>query len=161
LLILEKELKGIVVEDYKDRITFSTIDGHVTVMKSDVKELYYDTEEQNLIKLAEQARDRADYIRAFIYYDKAFKLNPDSKAAKDGVVFLQGYLFKKDIAQKEEVVARHNEFEQRGVSAQIKSDEEKFSGDLKKLKDASGMTLVSKSGLTRIENGPAVSLRRL
>ena len=93
-----KELKGIIIEDYKDRVVFSTIDGQVTIMKSDVKELYFDTEEQNLIKLAEQARDKGDYIKAFIYYDKAFKLDPGSRAAKDGIVFLQGYLFKKDMA---------------------------------------------------------------
>jgi 23S rRNA G2069 N7-methylase RlmK/C1962 C5-methylase RlmI len=37
-----KELKGIIVEDYKDRIVFSTVDGQLTLMKSDVKELYFD-----------------------------------------------------------------------------------------------------------------------
>jgi hypothetical protein len=34
-----KELKGIVVEDFKDRIIFSTADGEITVMKSDIKAL--------------------------------------------------------------------------------------------------------------------------
>ena len=147
-----KELKGIITEDYKDRIVFSTIDGQVTVMKSDMKELYFDTEEQNLIKLAEQAKDKGDYVKAFIYYDKAFKLNPNSKAAKDGIVFLQGYLFKKDMSQKEEVVRRHNEFEQRGERTEIKSDEDKFNEDLKELRTESGIALMTSGGVTRIES---------
>jgi len=53
-----KEMKGIVVEDYTDRLIFSTIDGEITVMKPDVRELYYDSEEDNLLKLAEQSRER-------------------------------------------------------------------------------------------------------
>src|SRR3989338_5248513 len=124
-----KELKGIVVEDYKDRVIFSTVDGEQTIMKTDVKELYYDTEEQNLVKLAEQARDRDDLTKAFIYYDKAFKLNPNSKQAKDGIVFLQGYMFKKDMAQKEE---------------------EKIKSDIAKLRDTAGLALKLKDGVTEI-----------
>ena len=147
-----KELKGIVVEDYKDRVIFSTVDGQLTLMKSDVKELYFDTEDQNLISLAEQSKDKGDYVKAFVYYDKAFKMNPDSKSAKDGIVFLQGYLFKKDTSQKEEVVKRHNEFEQRGERAGIKSDEDKFNDDLGKLRSETGITLGTKDGITEIES---------
>ncbi len=147
-----KELKGIVIEDYKDRINFSTIDGQTVVMKSEVRELYFDTEEQNLLKLAEQSRDKGDHVKAFIYYDKAFKLNPDSRVAKDGIVFLQGYLFKKDMSQKEEVVRRHNDFEQRGAIYEIKSDEDKFNDDLKKLWTEAGITLLTTDSATRIES---------
>ena len=106
-----KELRGIVVEDYKDRIVFSTADGEVSVMKADINELYYDSEEENLIKLADLALERNDNIRAFAYYDKAFKINPNSKRAKDGIVFLQGYLFRKEQLQKEDAVKRQGDFE--------------------------------------------------
>ena len=147
-----KELKGVVIEDYRDRIVFSTIDGQITVMKSDMKELYFDAEERNLIKLAEQARDKGDYIKAFVYYDKAFKINPESRSAKDGIVFLQGYLFKKDMSQKEEVVKRHNEFEQRGEGSVIRSDEDNFNDDLKKLRTEAGIALMTSGGVTRIES---------
>src|SRR3989338_1577690 len=147
-----KELKGIVVEDYKDRVIFSTVDGEQTIMKTDVKELYYDTEEQNLVKLAEQARDRDDLTKAFIYYDKAFKLNPSSKQAKDGIVFLQGYMFKKDMAQKEEAVQRHNEFEQFGAKPEtaVRNEEEKLKSDIAKLRDTAGLALKLKDGVTEI-----------
>jgi len=31
-----KELRGIVIEDYKDRILFSTVDGETTIMKDNI-----------------------------------------------------------------------------------------------------------------------------
>ena len=148
-----KEIKGIIVEEYKDRVLMSTVDGERPIMKSDIKELYFDTEEQNLIKLAEQARDRGDFIKAFVYYDKAFKADPDSKAAKDGIVFLQGYLFKKDMAKKEEDVKRRNDFEDRGAGpVTIKTEEEKFKEDTEKLRSATGVTLKSNGVLTELES---------
>lgn len=146
-----KELKGIVVEDYKDRIIFSTADGQITIMKPDIRELYFDTEEQNLIKLADQARDKGDYIKAYVYYDKAFKINPESKPAKDGIVFLQGYLFKKDIANKEAAVQRLNDYEQRQSGVWIKSDEELFNDSINKLRSEAGITLATIAGITKIE----------
>lgn len=148
-----KEIKGIITEEYKDRITISTVDGERTLMKSEIRELYYDTEEQNLVKLAEQARERGDYIKAFVYYDKAFKMNPNSKAAKDGIVFLQGYLFKKDMAKKEEDVNRRNEFETKGAGPiTIKTEDEKFNDNLKKLRSTTGIILRSSGGITKIES---------
>lgn len=149
-----KEIKGIVVEEYKDRVLMSTVDGERTIPKTDIRELYFDTEEQNLIKLAEQARDRGDFIKAFVYYDKAFKINPDSRQAKDGIVFLQGYLFKKDMAKKEEDINRRNDFEERGSGpVTIKTEEEKFKEDLEKLRKTSGISLKSATGgVTQVEN---------
>ncbi|MDP3791789.1 MAG: PDZ domain-containing protein [Candidatus Omnitrophota bacterium] len=148
-----KEIKGIIIEEYKDRVLMSTVDGERTLMKPDIKELYFDTEEQNLVKLAEQARDRGDLIKAFVYYDKAFKVNPDSKAAKDGIVFLQGYLFKKDMAKKEEDVNRRNEFEARGTGPiSIKTEEEKFNESLEKLKKTAGIVLKSDPSGTKISS---------
>ena len=148
-----KEIKGIVLEDYKDRILLSTVDGERTLMKSDIKELYFDTEEQNLIQLGEQAREKGDFIKAFTYYDKAFKINPDSKAAKEGIVFLQGYLFKKDMAKKEEDVNRRNEFEASGSGpVAIKTDEEISKEKIEKLRKTSGITLRSTDVITVIDS---------
>jgi len=148
-----KEIKGIIVEEYKDRVLISTVDGEQSLMKSDVKELYYDTEEQNLIKLAEKARDKGDFIRSFVYYDKAFKVNPDSRAAKDGIVFLQGYLFKKDMAKKEEDINRRNDFEKRSAGAVVmKTEEEKFAENINKLREVAGITLDLSTAEVRIES---------
>ncbi len=147
------ELRGIVVEDYKDRVVLSTTEGEKTVMKSDMREMYFDSEEDNLIKLAEQARERRDYGRAFGFYNMAYKKNPNSKAAKDGFVFLQGDLFGQEEKKKVDDIKRREEFE-RGISTVI---EEKPVGESSKtpeerLKTATGITLVSDDGMARVES---------
>ncbi|MDD5428129.1 MAG: nickel pincer cofactor biosynthesis protein LarC [Candidatus Omnitrophica bacterium] len=155
------ELKGIVVEDYRDRVVFSTMNGEKMIMKSDIRELYYDEEEANLIKLAEQASDKRDYIKALTYYVMAFKINPESKAAKDGIVFLEGYLFRKEQALKEEEVRKRDEFERHGPTVpQIgQAGEEEIAEKSARLKKALGMGLAVKNGLPVVEfvqaNSPA------
>lgn len=141
------EQKGIVVEDYRDRIVLSTADGEKSIMKSGIRELYFDSEEDNLIKLAEQSRDRKDYIKAYVYYDKALKVNPNSKLAHDGVVFLQGYLFRKETAQKEEDVKRREDIENYGamIKAEV-SEIEKIKELTDRLKKTIGITLEMKEG---------------
>jgi hypothetical protein len=142
------EQRGIVVEDYRDRIVLSTADGEKAVMKSEIQELYFDSEEDNLIKLAEQSRERKDYIKAFAYYDKALKVNPNSKLAHDGVVFLQGYLFRKETAQKEEDVKRREDAENFGAMIKAEASEaEKMKGLADRLKKTIGITLEMKDGL--------------
>ncbi|MFA6320998.1 MAG: nickel pincer cofactor biosynthesis protein LarC [Candidatus Omnitrophota bacterium] len=147
------ELKGIVVEDYRDRIVLSTFTGEKMIMKSDIKELYYDEEETNLIKLAEQAKEKKDYIKSFTYYDMAFRLNPNSKVAKDGLVFLQGYLFRREQSQKEDEVRKRDELERRGpvIQSVVASSEEAAMEKEIKLKKTVGMTLTMKNGLPVID----------
>jgi len=100
-------LKGVVVEKYKDRITFSTFEGEKLLMKGKINSIEYDTPEDNLLKLAIQHQDQEDYKKAFFYYSKAYKLNPDSKAAKDGFILSQQAFFKKEqLLQQGEVEKR-------------------------------------------------------
>jgi hypothetical protein len=147
-----EEMKGIVVEDYQDRIVMSTVNGEKTFMKHDIKELYYDEEEDNLIKLADQAKEKNDYIRALTYYDMAFKANPNSKAAKDGLVFLEGYLFRKEQAQKEADVRKRGDLERQGAVSAIEPPKiESVPEKLVKLNKAIGITLDMKDGFPRVK----------
>lgn len=148
-----KEIKGIVIEEYKDRLVFSTADGEINLMKSDVRDLVFDSEEDNLIKLAEQARERRDYQKSYSYYNMALKKNPDSKPARDGIVFLQGYLFRKDEVRKEDDIKRREEFERYGsLIPSVKSEEDELREAEEKLRTSLGMTLETRGGFTFIEN---------
>lgn len=148
-----KELKGIVVEDYQDRIVFSSADGEITVMKADIRELSFDSEEDNLIKLAEQSRDRKDYARSFAYYDRALKLNPKSKLAQDGVVFLQGYLFRKEQVQKEDEVKKQEAIENFGADVEESPGaEERMRGLSDALKNNLGITIKMENEMPVVEN---------
>ena len=155
-----KELRGIVVEDYQDRLIFSTADGEVTIMKSNIQKLYYDSEEDNLIKLAELATERRDYTKAFAYYDMAYKLNPDSKAAKDGLVFLQGYFFRKEETKKEDEVKKREDFENYGTAVPTEKNTEESVKDLaENIRKGIGITFAGNGVMPKIEevgmNSPA------
>ncbi len=149
-----KEIRGIVVEDYNDRIVMSTIDGEITELKTDIKQLYYDSEADNLVKLAEQAKERGDMIKSFAYYDMALRADPNSKSAKDGIIFLQGYLFRKEQVKKEDEVRRQEEFENYGAAKILeeKSAEEKIKDMETDMRRGIGITLKTKGGGQAIEN---------
>ena len=147
------ELKGIVVEDYRDRIVFSTPDGEVTLLKSEISELYYDSEEDNLISLAEQARQRQDYVKSYGYYDMAYRINPGSKAAKDGMVFLQGYLFRKEEMMKQDEISRRQAFESYGTVVSSEKSEDDRQKELEaELKKKVGITIVIRQGFPVVDS---------
>lgn len=156
-----KEVRGIVVEDYRDRLTFSTIDGEIRILKQDIREVSYDSEEDNLIKLAEQAKDRHNYGKAYAYYEMALSANPNSKAAKDGTVALQGYLYRKEEVNKEYDIKRRQEFESSGtVLGAAGADEASLKESVEKLKNSLGITIAMKEGfpeITAVTKGPAAS----
>lgn len=112
-----KEVKGIIVEDYQSRVVISTIDGERTIMKDSIAALHYDSEDENLVKLAERAQERRDYVKAYDFYEKAIRINPKSKAAQDGLVFCRGYLVRKQEVKKEDDIRRREEFEHFGGAA--------------------------------------------
>ena len=148
------EIKGIVLEDYKDRIVMSTAGGEVEVMKSDIRELYFDDEEKSYIKIAEQARDRGDYGKSYEYYEKALQLNPDSKAAKEGAAFLQEYVYKKEQSLKREFIKKRAESEYRTTAGDTFAAGTEASG-----RDA---VIVRQSfGIELKENGSAVEIARV
>jgi len=156
-----KELKGIVVEDYRDRITLSTIDGEIQILKQDMQEISYDSEEDNLIKLAEQAQGRHNYAKAYACYEKALKANPNSKAAKDGTVALQGYLYRKEEVNKEYDVKRRQEFESSGtVPGAAVADEASLKESVEKLNSSLGIKIAMKDSfpeITAVKKGSAAS----
>ncbi|MCX5680523.1 MAG: PDZ domain-containing protein [Candidatus Omnitrophica bacterium] len=149
-----REMRGIIVEDYKDRIVMSTVDGEITTLKSDIKQLYYDSEADNLVKLAEQSKERGDMMKAFAYYDMALRADPNSKSAKDGIIFLQGYLFRKEQVKKEDEVRKQEEFENFGAAKIVeeKSGRERVEEMAVTMRKVIGIALSEKSGGQMIDN---------
>ena len=148
-----RELKGIVVEDYHDRIVFSTPDGEVQIMKSDIGKLSYDTEEDNLIRLGERARDSGDYTTAYDYYAKALKINPDSKAAREGMVYVQGSMFRVKESKKEEDVRRRAEYERyQTMGPEERTKEDIMKGELDDLRSKIGFFLKTSANNIEVEN---------
>jgi hypothetical protein len=118
-----REVKGIVIEEYKDRIIFSTPDGEAKILKADIKELNFDDEETNLVKLGDQARDNRQYMKAVGYYGSALKLNPNSKQAKDGLIYMQLYLSGKESSRMGTDIRKQNGIDSDGSFIATEKDE--------------------------------------
>ena len=85
-LINENEVKGLVVDEYVDRVVVSTFEGEKTFFRKDIQDIEYEDEEARLLKLASAAMSRGKYKNAIYYYEAVLKLNPNSAAARDGEV---------------------------------------------------------------------------
>ena len=155
-----KEVKGIIVEDYVNRVVISTPDGEQTVMKSKIAALRYDSEEDNLIKLARRARERRDYKTAYANYERALKINPDSKAAQDGLTSTRAALLRKDEARKADDIQRRQAFEASGSPlGTIEPGRRDIDDMRKRLDEQLGITLKMEDAFPRImavrPDGPA------
>ncbi|MFH1790537.1 MAG: nickel pincer cofactor biosynthesis protein LarC [Candidatus Omnitrophota bacterium] len=95
-----REIKGIVVEEYNDRLVMSTAQGEIEIKKDSVRSVKYDLEEQNLVAMGDKYMASHQYDKAFYFYDKAKKINPDYADALEGVNYLNSYLFRQAGARK-------------------------------------------------------------
>jgi len=84
--------KGIVVENYCDKIVISTFEGEIEIDKSLIKDIAYDRREQNLLKMGDYHYDKGNFMKAYSYYEKAYDINPDYKEASDKVVHMRSML---------------------------------------------------------------------
>ncbi len=78
-----KKIKGLVVEEYTDRVTLSTIDGEATILRKYIDHIEYDTSEQNFMQLGRAYDEKGWYDKAAFYYKKAMDANPDYKPARE------------------------------------------------------------------------------
>lgn len=79
-----KEVKGLIVDEYTDRVIVSTFEGEKAFLRRDVKSVEYEDAETRLLKLGDDACRRGKYKPAAYYYQAALRLNPDSIQARDG-----------------------------------------------------------------------------
>jgi hypothetical protein len=141
------QARGVVVEDYTDRVVLSTVDGEITLMKSDIMELRFDDDIDNYLKLAEQASDRGRYDKAVAYYYKALEIDSESKTAKDGLMLIQLHLSGKwdDMAGQD--AKRHADIDAFGASIPTRaSDAEEEERSREALAGKLGMLLRDEGG---------------
>jgi len=83
-----QEVKGVIVEDYHDRVVLSAEKGESYYLKNQIEKIRYDTPEANLVKMGQIYKDKGEYKAALYYYRAAHKINPDMKEAQDGTILL-------------------------------------------------------------------------
>ena len=77
-----KNLKGLVVEKHADRIILSTQKGEIPILLSGIKDIQYDTAEQNFFKAGKSYEVENKLGPALAFYEKALEENPNFEEAK-------------------------------------------------------------------------------
>lgn len=136
-------LKGVVVEDYHDRVVFSTEKGEICLLKNDIEKIAYDITEENLVKLGAFYKDKGDYKLALYYYEAAYKLNPNMKEAQEGTLLVTNTMFRKGESDLEkEVTLRQDTEEKMGRPASKETKEpEPQAAEVKGLSDTVGISI--------------------
>lgn len=83
ILTNKKEIKGLIVDEYADRMVISTFEGEKTFLRNDIQSAQYEDAETRLLKLGADAEGRGQYKSAAYYYREVLKLNPNSIQARD------------------------------------------------------------------------------
>ncbi|MGB2600287.1 MAG: PDZ domain-containing protein [Candidatus Omnitrophota bacterium] len=114
-------IKGLILDEFKDRIVVSTVDGEKIIMKSDIRSAIYDSEAKALIRKARNHVNRMDYIKAYNTYLKALELDPQLEEAREQLKFLQSYL---DVKMKQDIVGSVKDKKEKfqGVSGKIPTE---------------------------------------
>ena len=87
------QVKGVLLKEEEDRVVFTTEKGDEVIKKEIVDRITYDTDEENTLLLAEYA-EKADAIKAFYLFEKAYRINPESEKAMQGMTRLQDNVYK-------------------------------------------------------------------
>lgn len=102
-------IKGIVVEEYVDRIIYSTADGEKEILKSDIARIEYDEPVDNLINLGDSAFNKGYHRVALKYYLMAQAQNPDIKPLNNKIYHTETLIYKTPEIQKRDFLALKNE----------------------------------------------------
>lgn len=102
-------LKGIVVEDYVDRVVFSTIDGEKEILKTDIIHIEYDETADNLMSLGDAAHKNGYYKAALKYYMMAQAINPNMASLESKIYHTETIIYKTPELRKREHLALKNE----------------------------------------------------
>lgn len=147
----EEELKGLVVDEYIDRVTLNTVDGEKDILRDEIERIEYDTPEQNFMQLGRQYDAKGWYDKAVFYYKKAMDMNPDYKEAREAYLASHTKMWR----QKEKITKK--EIDHQSMVMNWRKNRNKntpFPSKDKQtlLKDTLRISLVEKQGFFEIED---------
>ena len=94
-------LKGLVVEEHRDRIVVSTEAGEWTIFRKEIAEVFYDDAERNYLYLGNQALLAENFGLAHGFFRKTLQLHPGFKEAEDALNRLADLKKKSDSPERE------------------------------------------------------------
>jgi len=148
------EEKGIVVENYHDRILLSTAEGEKEISKKDIKDITYDRQEQNLVKLGDFHEEKGNLLKAYEYFQKAYELNPDYKEAGEKFMHLRSIILRQPEVQMQDAMSRRRAlFKEAGKVYDPTLKKEKPDRVVEQgLRKATGLTLIYDGKMPKVSD---------
>lgn len=138
--------KGLVIEEYEDRILFNTVDGEKIILRKDVEKIEYDTPEQGFMQMGRAYDLKGWHDKASFYYKKAMEANPEFKDAREAYLASLEKTWHEDEKAAQKELDRHvtalNWWQNRDKSRVFTSEDKK--GLLKK---TLGFVLAEENGI--------------
>lgn len=144
------KVKGLIVDEYIDRVTLSTVDGEKNILRKNIDRIEYDTPEQNFMQLGRAYEEKEWYEKAAFYYKKAMEMKPDYKEAREA------YLASHTKIWRQEEKMTRKELDRRNMVMDWwrNRNKEVVSPPKDKallLKDILGISLIEKDGIFTID----------
>jgi C-terminal processing protease CtpA/Prc len=84
-----QKVKGLILDEYKDRVVVSTLYGERTLMKKDIRSAFYSSEEKALMQKASNHLRKGQQVEAYRTYSRVLELEPDNEQAKERLSYLK------------------------------------------------------------------------
>jgi C-terminal processing protease CtpA/Prc len=97
-----RKVKGLILEEYDDRIIVSTVNGRESFLKSDIRSVAYDDRVRALMQKADNLFRRRRYVQAYQTYEKAARLSPGRGRATERAKYMRNFLENKT---REDIIA--------------------------------------------------------
>jgi C-terminal processing protease CtpA/Prc len=143
-------VKGLVVEEYADRIVLSTSEGEKDIFRNDIDNIEYDTAEQNFMRLGKYYEEKGWYDKASFYYKKAMEANPDYKEARDAYLTSHARIWRDEEKRVKKDISLHTMAMEWQRSKNKKTVLSPISKE-KLLKETIGISLSEKDGIFKID----------
>jgi len=145
------KMKGLVVDEYVDRIALSTAEGERYILRSDIERVEYDTPEQNFMQLGRSYDEKGWYDKAAFYYKKAMEMNPEYKEARDAYVASHARMWREEEKRaKKDIELRNMAIEWQAKKSRKPAVVVKSKESL--VKESIGISLVESEGIFRIDD---------
>ena len=143
-------VKGLVVEEYADRIVLSTSECENDIFRNDIDNIEYDTAEQNFMRLGKYYEEKGWYDKASFYYKKAMEANPDYKEARDAYLTSHARIWRDEEKRVKKDISLHTMAMEWQRSKNKKTVLSPISKE-KLLKETIGISLSEKDGIFKID----------
>ena len=88
-LIHGDTIKGIVTEQYEDRVIISVPGGEIGIYRNRISRIKFDEPERNYLQLGDKYLEKKQFDKALQLYKRAVKANPSFQEAKDALLKLE------------------------------------------------------------------------